>query len=85
MSRLLILRRPQATRDDLEYTALNIAQGYMKEQMSGKLKLILKTLTYTYSWYLECWKGKKNNFRLLYGLRDFYGLIKNFMSKIQSI
>lgn len=42
----------------------------------------MKKLTNSYFKYLEIWKSKKNNFPLFYGLRDFYGLIKNFMVKV---
>ena len=42
----------------------------------------MKQLTNTYYDYLGIWKGKKTNFPLFYGLRDFYGLIKNFMAKV---
>lgn len=39
-------------------------------------------MTATYNKYLEIWRAKKNNYPLFYGLRDFYSLIKDFMSKI---
>ena len=84
MSRLLVLRRPPADENDLVHTALNIAKGYKEEleDLPQKIKFLVKHLTYTYNNYLNLWVGKKNNFPLFYGLRDFYGLIKNFMFKI---
>jgi len=82
MSRLLILRRPDPTKEDLKYTALNIAQGYQAHQLDETVRFLADKLTTTYTSFLGIWQAKKNNYPLFYGLRDFYGLIKNFMSKI---
>ena len=82
MSRLLILRRPDPTKEDLKYTALNIAQGYQAHQLDETVRFLADKLTTTYTRFLGIWQAKKNNYPLFYGLRDFYGLIKNFMSKI---
>lgn len=81
MSRLLLLRRPPNTPEDLEYTALSIAEGSAREYMSEKIRILIKQLTKSFIFYLQIWKAKRNGFELLYGLRDFYGLIKNFINK----
>ena len=39
-------------------------------------------MTKTFYDYLGLWRGKMNNYPLFYGLRDFYSLIKDFMSKV---
>jgi len=66
----------------LKYTALNIAQGYQAHQLDETVRFLADKLTTTYTSFLGIWQAKKNNYPLFYGLRDFYGLIKNFMSKI---
>lgn len=43
--------------------------------------MLVKQLTRAYTYYMSTWKAKRNGFELLYGLRDLYGLIKNFMAK----
>ena len=82
MSRLLVLRRPDPTNEDLEFTAINIAQGYQAHQLGETIKFTVKKLTSSYVHYQSLWQAKGTNFPLFYGLRDFYGLIKNFMSKV---
>lgn len=38
----------------------------------------------TYGKFIGIWKNKVNNFPLFFGLRDFYGMIKIFMKKVQN-
>lgn len=81
MSRLLVLRRPPAEISDLIYTAKGIASGY-KYGNEEKIKYIVELMTRIYSKFLTEWKKKGTNYPLFYGLRDFYGLIKIFMTKM---
>lgn len=81
MSRLLVLRRPQPAKSDLEFTAVNIAAGY-RYGNNTKVQYIVRKLAQAINKFLEFWKGQLNNFPLFFGLRDFYGLIKTFMTKL---
>jgi hypothetical protein len=59
-----------------------MAAGAYNEKLSIQINHYVECLAKSYQKFLNNWKSKKNAFLLFYGLRDFYGLIKNFITKI---
>ena len=55
MSRLLVLRRPAPTNQDLDFTALKIAQGYQPQQLDEATSFAVKKLTSSYTSFLGIW------------------------------
>jgi hypothetical protein len=88
MSRLLILRRPDMSVEDLQFTAREISKGEFERNgvriNHTNLEPYLDDLCSTYHDCIRNWKqSTEDTVKNFYGLRDFYSLIRTLSDLIQ--
>lgn len=81
MSRMLVLKRPQPSDEELKETAIGIARSF-EYGKNEKILIIIRNISEAFFKFIEEWHNLKN-FKNFFSLRDFYSLIKYFLGTCQ--
>jgi hypothetical protein len=82
MSRLLVLRRPGLSKEELRESAIEISKRNFNAQVMNfdhsLIETSLSSLSDTYFEFINKWKQNSSSRAMkdFYGLRDFYNLIR---------
>ena len=81
MSRMLVLKRPQPSTQELKETAVGIGRSF-EYGKNDKISMMVENISEAFFSFVDEWH-KAKRFTNFYSLRDFYSLIKYFLGACQ--